>query len=99
MMGHLAADHSRGAPALQHVSCPSGGRQAAALATLDVIEHDGMVARAAALGGSLRRRLAALAARHPGIGEVRGLGLMLGVELVRVARHAGAGPRRCSAGW
>jgi 4-aminobutyrate aminotransferase len=53
---------------------------AASLATLRVIEEEGLVARAAELGGWLRDRLGELARVTPQIGEVRGLGLMLGVE-------------------
>jgi|DewCreStandDraft_1066081.scaffolds.fasta_scaffold00080_40 4-aminobutyrate aminotransferase len=56
---------------------------AAALAVLDVLEREGMVERSRAVGERLRARLVELAARHPAIGEVRGLGAMLGVELVR----------------
>jgi len=56
---------------------------AAALAVLDVLEREGMVERSRAVGERLRARLVELAARHPTIGEVRGLGAMLGVELVR----------------
>ena len=54
---------------------------AAALATLQVIEDEQLVAHAAALGESTMAALRKLAARHPLIGDVRGLGLMLGVEL------------------
>jgi 4-aminobutyrate aminotransferase/(S)-3-amino-2-methylpropionate transaminase len=62
---------------------------AAALAALDVIEREGLVERAATLGAWLRARLEETAARHAVVGEVRGMGLMLGVELVR-ARHSRA---------
>jgi 4-aminobutyrate aminotransferase-like enzyme/Ser/Thr protein kinase RdoA (MazF antagonist) len=54
----------------------------AALATLDVIEAEGLVANAAEMGGYLRQGLAKLAGAHPVIGDVRGAGLLLGVELV-----------------
>src|SRR5207249_4886462 len=53
------------------------------LATLDVIDRDGIQENARSVGGHLKRRLAELAEWQPLIGEVRGMGLMLGVELVR----------------
>jgi len=55
---------------------------AAALATLDVVESEGLVARAAELGDHLAAALREVAAQRPVIGDVRGLGLMVGVELV-----------------
>lgn len=56
---------------------------AAALATLDVIADEGLLARTLTLGARALARLRDLAARHPLVGEVRGIGLLLGVELVR----------------
>ncbi|MEB3370902.1 aspartate aminotransferase family protein [Saccharopolyspora mangrovi] len=53
---------------------------AAALATLDVVEQEGLVANAAEQGARLAEGLRKVAADHPVIGEVRGLGLMLGNE-------------------
>jgi len=53
------------------------------LATLEVIDAEGIQANALAVGGHLKARLLELQDRHPLIGEVRGMGLMLGVELVR----------------
>jgi 4-aminobutyrate aminotransferase len=53
---------------------------AAALATLDVIVAEGLVANSAAMGRRLRDGLAKVAADHPVISDVRGLGLMLGNE-------------------
>ncbi|MGH3425156.1 MAG: aspartate aminotransferase family protein, partial [Nocardioidaceae bacterium] len=53
---------------------------AAALATLDVIEDEKLVDNAAQRGGQLRSALSEVAAKHPNITDVRGLGLMLGNE-------------------
>jgi len=55
---------------------------AAALAVLDTIEGDGLVANAAARGVDLRAGLARLAVEDERIGDVRGPGLMIGVEFV-----------------
>jgi putrescine aminotransferase len=54
---------------------------AAALATLDVLTADGLVARAAELGAHLERRLRSATAGHPLVREVRGRGLLWGIEL------------------
>ncbi|RIL06476.1 MAG: aspartate aminotransferase family protein [Proteobacteria bacterium] len=56
---------------------------AAALAVLRILEREQLVARAAAAGKRLLDRLRAALAEHPHVAEVRGLGLLLGVELVR----------------
>ena len=53
------------------------------LATLEVIDRENIQENARVVGGHLKARLLELAERQPLIGEVRGLGLMLGVELVR----------------
>ncbi|MFI9027882.1 aspartate aminotransferase family protein [Streptomyces sp. NPDC053560] len=55
---------------------------AAALATLDVVEEEGLVANAATMGARLRAGLEDVAAKTPAIGDVRGLGLMLANEFV-----------------
>lgn len=55
---------------------------AAALATLRVIERDGLVERAAAVGAHAMQRLHELRDRHPLIGDLRGRGLLIGIELV-----------------
>jgi 4-aminobutyrate aminotransferase len=53
----------------------------AALETIALVE-EGLMQNAAGVGGFLMGRLQELAARHPLIGDVRGLGLMIGVDLV-----------------
>ncbi|WP_431874640.1 aspartate aminotransferase family protein [Amycolatopsis sacchari] len=53
---------------------------AAALATLDVIEEEGLVANAAARGRQLLEGARLVGDKTPGIGEVRGLGLLVGSE-------------------
>jgi 4-aminobutyrate aminotransferase len=58
---------------------------AAGLATLQVIEEENLVARARQVGEYALQKLGEMAARHSLIGEVRGLGLLLGIELVRDA--------------
>ncbi len=55
---------------------------AAANATLDVIEREGLVANAAERGKQLLEGLRAVAAKHPSVGDVRGLGCMVGIEFV-----------------
>ena len=53
---------------------------AAALATLDVIEEEGLVENARVRGAELQDKLRKVAADNPVIGDVRGLGLMVGCE-------------------
>jgi 4-aminobutyrate aminotransferase len=53
---------------------------AAALATLDVVEREGLADRAARLGEGVLGRLQESVAPNPGVAEVRGVGLMVGVE-------------------
>ena len=63
-----------------HVSDPLPA--AAGLAVLDVIEEEGLVARARERGEYLIARLRELQAAHEQIGDVRGRGLLVGLELV-----------------
>jgi 4-aminobutyrate aminotransferase-like enzyme/Ser/Thr protein kinase RdoA (MazF antagonist) len=55
---------------------------AAALAVLDVIDGEGLMANARTVGAGLADAIRRLAATHPTIGDVRGRGLMVGVDLV-----------------
>jgi 4-aminobutyrate aminotransferase-like enzyme len=59
------------------VSCAAG------LAVLDVVEEERLQERALRVGGLLLEGLRGLSERHPLVGDVRGSGLFLGVELVR----------------
>jgi 2,2-dialkylglycine decarboxylase (pyruvate) len=63
-----------------HVSDPLAA--AVASTVLTVVERDGLVERAARLGRHLGSRLAALEERHEQVGDVRGRGLLQGIELV-----------------
>ncbi len=56
---------------------------AAGLATLECLLEDGVMENARRMGDYAMKRLATLRTKHAIIGDVRGLGLMLGVELVR----------------
>jgi len=56
---------------------------AAALATIEVIEEEGLLARAQAIGDGIRTRMNALKSRVPALGDVRGPGAMVGLEFVR----------------
>ena len=56
--------------------------QAAALAVLDVIDEEGLCERATAIGETLRARMLAWQERFAAVGDVRGLGAMLAIELV-----------------
>jgi 4-aminobutyrate aminotransferase/(S)-3-amino-2-methylpropionate transaminase len=56
--------------------------QAAALAVLDVIDEEDLPGRAAAIGEAMRLRMLAWQERFAAIGDVRGVGAMLAIELV-----------------
>lgn len=62
------------------VACEAG------LATIDVIEKEGLMRNAVEQGAYIQQRLRRLQRRHRVIGDVRGRGLMIGVELVRNRR-------------
>src|SRR5881296_2240107 len=57
--------------------------QAAALAVLDIIEEEGVCERATQAGETIRARMESWQERWPEIGDVRGLGAMLAIELVK----------------
>jgi taurine--2-oxoglutarate transaminase len=56
---------------------------AAAVATIRAYQDEGIIENAARMGERLAAWLPSLMARHPSVGEVRGLGLFWGVELVK----------------
>ncbi|MEW6080683.1 MAG: aspartate aminotransferase family protein [Bacillota bacterium] len=55
---------------------------AAALASLKVIEEENLLGRAAEMGAYMKSRFEQMKQEHPFIGDVRGLGMMVGVEFV-----------------
>jgi len=55
----------------------------AALTTIEIIEDEGLVENAARVGAIALERLDQLKSRNPAIGDVRGRGLLIGIELVR----------------
>jgi 2,2-dialkylglycine decarboxylase (pyruvate) len=69
-----------------HVSDPLPA--AVGLAVLDIVEEEGLVARAGRLGARLFEGLSQLKQRFDCVGDVRGRGLMLGVEIVNPDRSA-----------
>src|SRR5215467_6711111 len=56
---------------------------AAALATLDVIEKEHLIENSASVGNHIMKRMADWPKKHAMVGDVRGRGLMLGVEIVK----------------
>jgi len=73
---------------------------AAGLAVLRVVQEGGLTANAAQVGAHLRGRLESLAERHRLVGDVRGWGLLAGIELVRdlQAREPAADAAKRAAG-
>ena len=68
------------------VSCAVG------LAVINVIEEDGLKTNARVVGDYLKTRLLELQEKHAIIGDVRGMGLMLGIELVKDRKTKDANP-------
>jgi acetylornithine/N-succinyldiaminopimelate aminotransferase len=58
-----------------------------ALEFLDIVDDEGLVAKVAELGEYLMQGLRTLATRHSSMGEIRGLGLMVGVDLGGIAKE------------
>jgi acetylornithine/N-succinyldiaminopimelate aminotransferase len=58
-----------------------------ALEFLDVLEDEGLLDHVAEIGDYLVKGLAAMKPRHPSMGEIRGMGLILGVELGGIAKN------------
>jgi 4-aminobutyrate aminotransferase len=56
---------------------------AAALATLDVIEKEGLLRNSSEVGSHMLKRMADWPSKHKLVGDVRGRGLMIGVEIVK----------------
>jgi 4-aminobutyrate aminotransferase / (S)-3-amino-2-methylpropionate transaminase / 5-aminovalerate transaminase len=67
---------------------------AMALAAMKVYEQDGLARRAAAMGARARERLARSVSRRAGVGEVRGEGLLIGIDIVRDAASRTPDPER-----
>ncbi len=80
-----------------HLGNPLGC--AIALAVLRAIERDGLVARAAEVGARALARLEKRARRCPGVVDVRGRGLLLGVELDRPERATRVAHDLLALGW
>jgi 4-aminobutyrate aminotransferase/(S)-3-amino-2-methylpropionate transaminase len=57
--------------------------QAAALAVLEIVEDEGLCERAASIGERIRSRMVGWESRFDAVGDVRGLGAMLAIEVVR----------------
>ena len=68
----------------------------AAKAVIDFIDENQLLINAAEAGAYLRGRLEELKAKHPLIGEVRGMGLMQAIELVEDRETKSSGNRRHS---
>ena len=70
---------------------------AAAKAVVDTISEERLMDNAADVGGHFRARLDKLPEKHPVIGEVRGMGLMQGIELVKDRQTREPAPEQAAA--
>jgi 4-aminobutyrate aminotransferase / (S)-3-amino-2-methylpropionate transaminase / 5-aminovalerate transaminase len=71
--------------------------QAAALAVLDVFDEEGLIERAGQIGDVIRARMQAWQERWDAVGDVRGLGAMLAIELVHDRETKDPAPELASA--
>ncbi len=71
--------------------------QAASLAVLEIVEEEGLCERAAAIGERIRSRMTDWQSRFDAIGDVRGLGAMLAIELVHDRRSKEPAPELATA--
>ena len=69
----------------------------AAKAVVDAIASDRLMDNAAAVGGHFRKRLDGLGEKHEAVGEVRGMGLMQGIELVKDRQTKEPAPEKAAA--
>ncbi len=58
-----------------------------ALEVLDIIEQENLISRVSEMGNYLTQGLRKIASRHPMVGEIRGMGLMIGVEIGSAAKE------------
>ena len=70
---------------------------AAALAVLDIIKTDKLLENATVQGGYIKERLTEMMEKHPMIGDVRGKGLMVGVEIVKDKNSKETAPKATEA--
>jgi alanine-glyoxylate transaminase/(R)-3-amino-2-methylpropionate-pyruvate transaminase len=70
---------------------------AQARAVLEVIDQEGLQANSLKIGHHLKEGFARLAAKHSLIGDIRGLGLMLGIELVKDRKTKEPAKEECAA--
>jgi 4-aminobutyrate aminotransferase/(S)-3-amino-2-methylpropionate transaminase len=82
VLGRAAIMDAPGSAAIGGTYVGNPVAQAAALAVLDVFEEEDLVARADDLGATIRSRMETWQGRFDAIGDVRGLGAMLALELV-----------------
>ena len=54
---------------------------------LDIIEQENLISRVNEMGNYLIQGLRKVASRHPMVGEIRGMGLMIGVEIGSAAKE------------